>query len=704
MNCFYRRSSEIDWALPLCIVFLVILNSGNFKRSFLAICFGELLFLALYSSPEMPTYAEDIAPIIRINCIECHQPDGIGPFSLTDFESVRKRARQISEVVEDRFMPPWKPADGFGPPMLDERRLTDSEFLQISKWYEQGSPAGDLSLLQDVPLEPDGWRLGEPDLVIEMEEPYLLDAEGEDTFRNFVLPIPIERLRYVKAVEFRPRSKLSVHHAIIALDPTSGSRELDAIDPKPGYESMDMGGAVTPFGHLIGWAPGQVPYQSYPGTSWRLVPGTDLVVQLHLLPSGKEEEISPRIGLHFTDEPPSRISMVVQLRETDIDIAPGQTDYEIEESFKFPVATKILGLFPHAHYLGKDIQVLAELPDGSTQWLLRIPDWDFNWQSDYRYVEPLPLPAETRLIMRYRFDNSVGNIRNPSSPPKRVNLGNRSYDEMAEVALQVILEDDSEWAILQEAQARYDMDATPVPRPSVVYSLAQSLKAQEKFEEAIVHYSSLLERSPNSLPALLDLAESYSKIGNIGDSIDTLEKGSQWHGGNSEYRFRQAKLYEKGALNRTAIRMYLEVAAQATEERKIGWSDLVSEALYNTAVLYGGYGEWKSVEEILARLLVINPEDAKGLLMSSSLAFERGDIDSGRSYLTTLASLPIEARMANETILEMLPFPVGALNMIQAYANIGDEENVEEFLEMTIAEARKRGMNTLVERIQNLSQ
>jgi len=273
------------------------------------------------ASPESPTYATEIAPIIDRHCIQCHHPKGLGPFSLVGFEDVKKRARQISEVVEDRFMPPWKPAEGYGPPLANERRLSQSEITLIRRWFEQGTPPGDLSLAPRPKLKEDHWQLGEPDLVVEMETPFLLGADGEDIFRNFVIPIPLDESQYVRALEFQPNVKLAIHHAIVAIDPTPRSRTLDAQDPQPGYESMDLGSAVTPFGHLIGWAPGQVPYEAFPGTNWKLEPSTDLVVQLHLLPTGKIEEISPRIGIFFTDDPPTRLSMVVQLRETEIDIA-----------------------------------------------------------------------------------------------------------------------------------------------------------------------------------------------------------------------------------------------------------------------------------------------------------------------------------------------------------------------------------------------
>ncbi len=458
-----------------------------------------------------PTFAADIAPIVHANCIDCHRPGGIGPFALIDYTDVNRRARQIAEVVEDHYMPPWKPDPHRSPPLVGDRTLDQYAIDLIVDWAEAGAPAGDLSTIAPPPLPNEDWALGHPNLIINFPETYELAAEGNDVFQNFVLRIPIEDRRFVRALEFLPEASLVIHHAVIAFDPTSQSRSLDEADPRPGYTSMDLGNAINPNGHIIGWTPGQIPYEVYPGTVFELTPGTDLVVQLHLLPSGKPEQVSPRVGLYFSDEPPTKSGFVVLLRENIIDIPAGANAYPVREEFTLPTAASVLSLYPHAHYLGKDMQIYADLPDGRREWLMHIPDWDFNWQSDYRFKEPLPLPAGAKLVMAYTFDNSVANPRNPYNPPVRVQGGWNSFDEMGEVAIQLLLHDRSDLPLFEETQARYQIDAGEVSADTF-YNLGLALDRQSKFREAIPPYESALKLEPTNAAALNNLGAIYERF------------------------------------------------------------------------------------------------------------------------------------------------------------------------------------------------
>jgi tetratricopeptide (TPR) repeat protein len=411
----------------------------------------------------------------------------------------------MADVSADRYMPPWKPEPNYGPALVGSRGLSATELAVLRSWADDGAPSGDLSLTPEPPPPPrDGWTLGEPDLVLQATEAYQLGAAGSDVFRNFVLSLPLDRRRYVRAVEFLPESRNAIHHAVMALDPTPGSRARDAADPGPGFDSMDLGQAINPNGHIIGWTPGQIPYEVFPGTAWELAPGTDLILQLHLVPTGRSEFIRPRIGLYFTEESPSVTSTVIQLREYDLDIPAGAVAHEIEETFTLPTSVRVLGLYPHAHYLGKDLRVLAELPDGRQQGLIRIPDWDFAWQSDYRFVEPLRLPAGSRIVMRYSYDNSASNPRNPSRPPQRVKAGWRSADEMGEVAIQLLLDRPSDRLLLDEAQARYDL-ASGVATATSWYNLALALDYQDRNAEAEAAYTRALTLDPTLAKAVNNL-------------------------------------------------------------------------------------------------------------------------------------------------------------------------------------------------------
>jgi hypothetical protein len=382
------------------------------------------------------TFARDIAPIIYQNCSVCHRAGQSGPFALLGYSDVRKHAHLIADVVAARFMPPWQPEAGFGE-FVGERRLNIEQIGRIQQWLAEGSPEGNPADLPSPPALTEGWQLGQPDLILTNSGIYNLPAVGRDVYRNFVLTLPMPQTRYVRAMEFHAKNR-AVHHASIRIDKTPESRLRDAKEPGPGFSGMDMPPtAETPEGHFLSWQPGRGPYLSGEGTSWTLPVGADLVVQLHLKPSGKVERIQPELGLYFTDQPPTKQLYKLVLGSKRIDIPAGERAYLVEDSFRLPVDVRVTGLNPHAHYLGKDLQGFAMLPDGSRKWLIWIRHWSFFWQGDYRLKSPMALPAGTVLTMRYTYDNSADNPENPSNPPKRVRYGTQTTDEMAELWVQV---------------------------------------------------------------------------------------------------------------------------------------------------------------------------------------------------------------------------------------------------------------------------
>ena len=391
------------------------------------------------SLPSEPlTFSTHVAPIIFENCSYCHRPDAAGPFDLLCFDDVRKRKNQIVAVTGDRFMPPWIPVPGYGP-LAGERRLTDQQIALLAAWVDQGAVEGDPADLPTLPEWPKGWQLGEPDLVVRMPEPYLLAPAGEDVFRNFVISIPVTERKYVRGIEFRPDNPRIIHHADIRIDRTRGSRELDERDPGPGFDGMDAAtSAEFPDGTLLGWTPGKVASLGPEDLAWRLEWGSDLVLGLHLLPSGKPEAIQASIGLYFSDRPPKRYPFPIRLGSMSMDIPAGAADYAIEDRYVLPVDVDLVSVFPHAHYLGHTMHGKARLPDGTTRWLIRIDDWDFNWQDQYTYTEPIFLPKGTEMWMRYTYDNSAANVQNPNHPPQRVVYGGKSSDEMGDLWFQVV--------------------------------------------------------------------------------------------------------------------------------------------------------------------------------------------------------------------------------------------------------------------------
>ena len=266
------------------------------------------------------TFTKDVAPIVFKNCVTCHRQGELAPFSLITYDDVRQHARQIAEVTKSRTMPPWKPERGDAA-FAGERRLTDAQIQILQQWAEQGAPEGNARDLPTPPVFDSTWHLGTPDLVVTMPDAVDVPADGKDVFRNIVLRVPLTRPRFVQGVEFRPGNGRVVHHARILVDETDSSRWRDQEDPGPGFGGMDAPEAHFPDGHFIGWAAGKL--ASKESLPWLLQPGTDLVVQMHLRPTGKAERVQASIGLFFTDTPPASAPVMLRLGSRTIDI-PGR--------------------------------------------------------------------------------------------------------------------------------------------------------------------------------------------------------------------------------------------------------------------------------------------------------------------------------------------------------------------------------------------
>lgn len=377
------------------------------------------------------TFNKDVAPILFANCAGCHRAGEVAPFPLLTYKDAKRHASQIADVTESRFMPPWLPIEGHGE-FKDSRRLSEAQVKTLRAWSDAGAPEGDAADLPPAPKFADGWALGEPDLVVKMPEKYTLRAEGRDVFRVFVIPLNLEKDQYVRAVDFRPANRKIVHHALFFLDATGQARKLDAEDPEPGY-SRSGGIGFMPTGGLGGWAPGVTPRFLPDGIARKVNRGSDLVVQVHFHPSGKEETEQATIGLYFTKQEPNRLALSFPkpFRRSQLDIPAGDRNFVMEDSFVLPIDFDVTGIFPHAHLLCKEIKVDATLPDGKKLPLIWIKDWDWNWQDEFLYKQNIHLPRGTKIDQKYVFDNSAQNVHNPSSPPRRVTWGEQTVDEMA---------------------------------------------------------------------------------------------------------------------------------------------------------------------------------------------------------------------------------------------------------------------------------
>src|SRR5271156_3621941 len=480
------------------------------------------------------TFNRQIAPILYKNCTTCHHPGGGGPFSLLTFDDARRRGQQIMQVTASRYMPPWLPEHGYGD-FEDERRLTSEEITLIQKWVSTGMARGEAA---DAPPDPhydETWTLGKPDLVLSVERPSTLPASGSDIFLNFVLPYPLNQTHYVRAMEIRPGTPQVAHHANVLIDRTASWRRQHADnwrDGIPGMElAVDAGNTFDPDSHFLFWKPDTPGLVEPAGMPWRLDPGNDLILNMHLKPSGKPETVAAQIGLYFATTPPSKQPMLLQLEhDSALDIPPGKRDFIVEDQLKLPVDVEVLGIYPHAHYLGKDLQAYAILPNGQKTWLIWIRNWDIDRQSVYRYRKPVFLPKGTTIHMHYIYDNSRDNVHNPNAPPVRVRAGNRSVDEMGHLWLQVLpvntppnLPDPRlllEIAWMQDRLRKVPNDTL------ALYNLAAALTAEGKYPEAANTYKQVVSLNPKDARAWNGLGVALENSGDWGSAQQAFQKAS----------------------------------------------------------------------------------------------------------------------------------------------------------------------------------
>jgi Flp pilus assembly protein TadD len=590
------------------------------------------------------TFTTDVAPILREHCVPCHHPGGAGPFSLIDYESVRKRATDIVKVTRSRYMPPWPPERG-NLRFVGERGLSAAQIDLIGRWA-QTMVRGDVAALGPSPVFPEGWQLGQPDLVLTMPRPYTLAAEGEDVFRNFVFAVPGGAPRYVRAIEILAGAKRVVHHANVIVDRTGASRVRDETDPDVGFEGMDVEIASDQFdpdSHFLFWKPGTPPALEPDDMAWQIGPGTDLVLNMHLQPSGKPERVQPSIGLYFTDRAPARFPMLLQLEHDGaLDIPPGVRDFAISDSYVVPVDVELLALYPHAHYLGKDLVAVVALPDGAEKTLIHIKDWDLNWQAVYRLATPLHLPKGAVVSMRYRYDNSSDNPRNPHQPPRRVVAGNRSSDEMGHLWIQVVPRQRSDLTLLQEALMRRRLQK--YPGDFVAHAnLGATLQSMGRLDEALVHLRAAAAARPgDAAPA-----------NNLGAALLAAGKGDE---------------------------------AIAQFRRAVELSPTFADARYNLGAALLARGDTRGAIDAFERTLTLRPGDAgalndfgtalamQGQMSRAAEMFERAvRADPGHAYAhyNVAEVLARQGRMREaiphyETALKLRPGDEGIRRQLEA--------------------------------------
>lgn len=380
-------------------------------------------------------WSNDIAPIIYDKCVECHRPNGIGPFDFTSYENAYDFRYSIQGAISSGEMPPWLPNKDYRH-FADEFFLTDEEEQQIMDWVNTGAASGDLSQAPPLPPLPSGASLLESIDYVVAIEPYTLQS-NQDEYRWFVIETDFSETVYVNKIEVFPGLKNVVHHADISYDVTDLSLNNDLLDPLPGFNNS-TGGPNYSF-YMNAWQPGANIAEYPDGWGIAVPPGADFVIEIHYGPGGIGQIDSTIMNLEFV--PAAEVEKAVKvgwllsdsgptLLDGPLYIPANQTKTFHQQSAPLSQPMSLISICPHMHYLGKSYKVWAETPDGSTIPLIDIPQWDFNWQRYYSFPYVEYLPSGTTLHSEGVYDNTVNNPHNPSNPPVDVSKGTKTTDEM----------------------------------------------------------------------------------------------------------------------------------------------------------------------------------------------------------------------------------------------------------------------------------
>jgi tetratricopeptide (TPR) repeat protein/mono/diheme cytochrome c family protein len=579
------------------------------------------------------TFTKDIAPIVFAHCSACHRPGGGAPFSLLTYDDVRQRADSIVAATKSRRMPPWKPEPGSGI-FAGVRRLDDEQLALIQQWATTSAIEGDPRDLPTLPRWPGEWQLGSPDLVMTMPEPYVLTAKGPDVFRTFVIPIPLTEERYVTSVEFHPGThQHAVHHANLKIDRTRGSRRLDEGEAGAGYEGGGGRGATFPDGYFLGWTPGQLPRVSPDGMAWRVEPGSDLVIELHMMPMGGDHPVQVSVGFSFTDRPPARLPYMLRLGRQDIDIPPGEQAHAVTDTFVLPVDVEALAIQPHAHNLARQISGTATLPDGTMKPLIYIKDWDFGWQDVYRYAEPLALPKGSILTMRWVYDNSAGNPRNPHRPPRRVTFGQTTASEMGDLWIQVVSRTAADRAVLDashsskmlaEDTAGYEKMLEVDPQdPRAHYDLALCYLELNRVADAIAHLQEAVRLEPTSPWADYELGLVLLRQRHFDEAMQHFRRAVTLKPDFSEGYNNLGAVYHLQGRRDEALRWYGEALRVRPDN---------IEARYNMGRVHAAQGKVDEAIAAYRHVLSVKPDDAEVHGSLGSALISRGRIDEAVAH------------------------------------------------------------------------
>lgn len=379
---------------------------------------GCLLELEAAAASGEITWHNRVSRIVQDNCQECHRAGENGPFELMTYADVKANRTMIKRQVKNKLMPPWFANPEHGE-FSNDRSLSDEDREALIGWIDNGCPEGDA---KDAPLPKkftDGWKIGEPESVLQIEQPITVPAKGKVEYQYVKLKTSFDEDKWVQAMEIRPTAPQVVHHVLIFL-------KYPRNHPRASEQPDDRGGLA---GYFMGMVPGQGEIVFPEGMGKFLPKGAEMTFQIHYTPNGEEVQDQPKLGLIFCKEKPKKEVTTTGVSNVFFEIPAGADNHEVKAIHLVQQDMRVLSLMPHMHVRGKAYKYVAKLPSGEEITLLDVPRYDFNWQLVYVLREPIDLPKGSKIYATGWYDNSDKNPANPD-PTKKVGFGEQTWQEM----------------------------------------------------------------------------------------------------------------------------------------------------------------------------------------------------------------------------------------------------------------------------------
>jgi hypothetical protein len=416
---------------------------------------GQLLLLSFIpfslgaagidSNNTAPTFSRDVWPILQRRCLSCHQPGEIAPMAFTSYKQVRSWAAAIKEAVQTGAMPPWHAAPG-DHAFRNDRSLSKQERATLVEWANAGAPEGAPIPAYEAAVRKAGWKLGDPDIVIEIPG-FAVPKNGLLPYSFLIVPLHLDHDTWVRAAEFQIDQRAVIHHInAFVRSPSSsylaGFPQNQIFVPTVAERGKRREGEKV-FDRrelLLGYEPGYDPHPWLEDGAKLIKAGSDIVLEMHYSPNGKEAVDHSKVALYFAKTAPAkRILAIDTLRDLDLRLLPKEPNYVSHASMTLAGPASLLSVQPHMHMRGKSMEVRAVLPNGRVDTFVTVPHYDFNWQTTYTFSDPIPLPAGTRLESVAHFDNSSNNRFNPDSSAT-IHWGDQTTDEMHIAFLELVID------------------------------------------------------------------------------------------------------------------------------------------------------------------------------------------------------------------------------------------------------------------------